>query len=130
MSHIVKGKVEVAYTNIDLLKKALSGVGVVSENERLFRVGAGYTSERYMVVVISPDNKDYRIGFNYENGLWVQYQENYGSHGTWTKGASKKIQDRYIAYHYEKNLVDEGFKVEIREHNDGSLELVAEEASW
>ena len=56
MSHIVKGQVQVAYKNKELLLKALEGVGVVVENEKLFRVGAGYTFEKYPIVLIDQNN--------------------------------------------------------------------------
>lgn len=130
MSHIVKGKVSVAYRSKELLLKALEGVGVVVENEKLYRVGAGYTSERYPLVLIDKNNKEHRIGYKETNGVWEQYQENYGSHGTWTKNASSKIQDRYLAFHYEQQLREEGFNVTVKQHNDGTLELEAEEVSW
>ena len=130
MSHIVKSKVKVAYTNTEHLRKALQGVGALVENEKLYRVGAGYTMEQYPLVLIDPNNKQHRIGYKLENGVWNQYQENFGSYGRWTKSVSEKIQDRYLAYHYEENFKEEGFDVVIQEHNDGSLELLAEEASW
>lgn len=63
MSHIVKGQVQVAYKNKELLLKALEGVGVVVENEKLFRVGAGYTFEKYPIVLIDQNNKEHRIGY-------------------------------------------------------------------
>lgn len=130
MSHIVKGKVQVAYKDQELLQRALSGLGAVVEKEKLYRVGVGYTMERYDLVLIDPQNKERRIGYKNEKGVWNQYQENYGSYGSWTKQVSDKIQDRYIAFHYEKNLKEEGFDVVVQEHNDGTLELVAEEACW
>ncbi len=83
MSHIVKGQVQVAYKNKELLLKALEGVGVVVENEKLFRVGAGYTFEKYPIVLIDQNNKEHRIGYKEKNGVWEQYQENYGSYGRW-----------------------------------------------
>lgn len=63
MSHIVKGKVQVAYKDKELLLKALEGVGVVVENEKLYRVGAGYTFEKYPIVLIDQNNKEHRIGY-------------------------------------------------------------------
>lgn len=130
MSHIVKGKVQVTYKDKELLLKALEGVGVVTENEKLYRVGAGYTLEKYPVVLIDPKNKEHRIGYKEKNGVWEQFQENYGSYGNWTRQASEKIQDRYIAFHYERQLQEEGFDVVMKQHNDGTLELEAEEAVW
>lgn len=130
MSHIVKGKVKVAYKDQQLLKRALNGLGVVVEKEKLYQVGVGYTMERYDLVLIDPENKERRIGYKNENGVLSQYQENYGSYGSWTKQISDKIQDRYIAFHYEKNMKEEGFDVVIQEHKDGTLELIAEEACW
>lgn len=88
MSHIVKGKVSVAYRSKELLLKALEGVGVVVENEKLYRVGAGYTSERYPLVLIDKNDKEHRIGYKETNGIWEQYQEDYGSHGRWAKQAA------------------------------------------
>ncbi|MHC6555012.1 hypothetical protein [Escherichia coli] len=130
MSHIVKGKVQVAYKDKDLLLKALEGVGVVVENEKLYRVGVGYTFEKYPIVLIDQSNKEHRIGYKEKNGVWEQYQENYGTHGCWTQQASSKVQDRYIAFHYEQQLKEEGFSVTVTQHHDGTLELEAEEAVW
>lgn len=131
MSHIVKGKVKVAYTDKELLLKALQSVGVVAENERLYRVGAGLTRERYSLVLMDPNNKDHRIGYRENNsGVWEQYQEDWGSYGQWTRNISDTIQDRYIAFHYERQLVEEGFKVVMKQHSDGTLELEAEEQAW
>ncbi|EPK6993029.1 hypothetical protein L7M13_003625 [Klebsiella pneumoniae] len=130
MSHIVKGQVQVAYKSKELLLKALEGVGVVVENEKLFRVGAGYTFEKYPIVLIDQNNKEHRIGYKEKNGVWEQYQENYGSYGRWTQQASSKVQDRYIAFHYEQQLKEEGFSVTVKQHHDGTLELEAEEAVW
>jgi len=130
MSHIVKGKVQVAYKNKALLLRALEGVGLIVENEKLYRVGAGYTFEKYPIVLIDPKNKDHRIGYKENAGVWEQYQENFGSYGRWTQQASALIQDRYIAFHYEQELVEEGFSVTVRQHHDGTLELEAEEAVW
>lgn len=75
MSHIVKGKVQVAYKDKELLLKALEGVGVVVENEKLYRVGAGYTFEKYPIVLIDQNNKEHRIGYKEKNGVWEQYQK-------------------------------------------------------
>jgi len=130
MSHIVKGNVSVAYVNKENLIKAMAGLGRVFEKEKLYRVGVGYTTERYDLVLISNEDEKLRIGYNLKNGVWEQYQENYGSYGTWTKKVSSKVQDRYIAFHYEAQLKEEGFKVIIQEQNDGTLELVAEESAW
>lgn len=130
MSHIVKGKVQVAYKDKDLLLKALEGVGVVVENEKLYRVGVGYTLEKYPIVLIDQNNKEHRIGYKETNGVWEQYQENYGSYGLWTQQTSSKVQDRYLAFHYEQQLKEEGFIVTVKQHHDGTLELEAEEAVW
>jgi hypothetical protein len=130
MSHIVKGTVSVAYINKEHLINALAGLGQLYENEKLYRVGVGYTSERYDLVLISDDDPQLRIGYKVNNGVWEQYQEDYGSYGVWTKKISNKVQDRYIAYHYEAQLKEEGFNVTISEQNDGTLELLAEESAW
>ena len=130
MSHIVKGKVSVKYKDPELLLKALEGLGRIEKNEKLYRVGLGYTTEKYPLVLIDERDKTKRIGFKQVGDSWQPYQENYGSYGRWTTRVAGKIEDRYIAYHYEKNLVSEGFSVQIQEHSDGSLELVAEEAVW
>lgn len=130
MSHIVKGKVKVAYTDKNLLMKALAGLGTIHENERLYRVGVGQTSERYQLVLIDAKHRDQRIGWNLENGVWQQYQENWGEYGQWTQRISSSVQDRYLAYHYEKELAEEGYQVSIKQHYDGTLELEAMEATW
>jgi len=129
MSHIVKGKVNIVYKDQELLIKALNGLGQLTTNETLYRVGEGFTSEKYPLVLVGEKNNQ-RIGYKENNGVWEQYQENYGSYGKWTKEISTKIQDRYIAYHYEKQLVDEGYSVSIKEFHDGTLELEAEEMAW
>ena len=130
MSHIVKGKVNVAYKEKEILIKALEGLGFVTQDEKLYRVGAGYTTEKYPLVLVDRNNKEHRIGYKEKNGVWEQYQEDYGSYGHWTQQVSSKIQDRYIAFHYEKQLLEEGFNVTIKQHNDGTLELEAEEVAW
>lgn len=130
MSHIVKGTVSVQYTDFDLLKSALAHLGIVAEREPLYRVGPGYTSERYDLVLIDPQDPQRRLGYNREGEVWVQYQEDYGQYGAWTRQISSKIQDRYIALHYQRNLKEEGFNCTITELHDGSLELVAEESVW
>lgn len=130
MSHIVKGKVTVPYKDLELLKRALQGLGHVVENERLYQVGSGLTTQRYPLVLIDAHNKDLRIGFRLENEVWAQFQENYGAYGEWTKKTSARIQDRYIAFHYERQLKEEGFEIEIKEHHDGTIEVLAQEAVW
>lgn len=130
MSHIVKGKVAVRFESKEYLLKALRGLGVVAENEKLYRVGVGYTQETYPLVLISADDPSRRIGYRQSNGVWEQYQENYGDYGRWTRTVGSLIQDRYIAYHYEQQLKDEGFTVLIHQHVDGSIELEAEEMVW
>ncbi len=130
MSHIVKGKVDVAYTDRELLVKALSGLGIVAGNETLYRVGVGYTKEKYTLVLIDKSDPEKRIGYQEINGVWTQFQEDYGTYGAWTKRTAEAIQDRYLAYHYEKQLTDEGFNVQICQLADGSLEIVAEETAW
>lgn len=130
MSHIVKGKVNVAYKEDEFLIKALSGLGILLKDQKLYRVGAGYTSETYDLVLVDEKNKDYRIGYKKVGGVWHQFQEDYGSYGRWTKKISDKVQDRYLAYHYEKQLNDEGYDVVINQENDGSLVLEADERCW
>ena len=130
MSHIVKGSVTVAYINEELLLKALNGLGVVTQHDQLYRVGVGFTTERYDYVLTSSHDNNRRIGYRLIDGIWEQYQENYGTYGEWTQKVSAKIQDRYIAFHYESQLKNEGFNVTITEMKDGTLELEAEEAAW
>lgn len=127
MSHIVKGKVKVSYKDKELLLMALEGVGVVVENRKLYRVGLGYTLEKYPIVLIDQNNNEHRIGYKEKDGVWEQYQEDYFR---WTRQISNKIQDRYIAFHYEHQLKEEGFNVTVKQHQDGSLELEAEEVVW
>jgi hypothetical protein len=130
MSHIVQGKIKTAFKDEELLMKALAGLGTVRINEKLYRVGPGYTAEKYDIVLIDESNPHNRLGFNRHSGVFVQYQEEYGSVGAWTRRVSAKIQDRYIAFHYEKELVKDGFDVSIQEHKDGTVELLATEAGW
>lgn len=130
MSHIVKGKVAVAYVNEQHLLKALNGLGILTQHDKLYRVGAGYTSERYDYVLASEHDSTRRIGFNLVRGVWEQFEENFGTYGQWTREISTKIQDRYLAIHYEAELKNEGFTVTVTQKQDGTLELVAEEAAW
>ena len=130
MSHIVRAKVAVSYTDIDVLMKALSGLGNLYQNEQLYRIGVGLTSERYQLVLVDPSNTQHRMGFNLENDVFNQFVENYGSSGAWTNSVSSQIVDRYLAYHYAKQLEAENYKVSIVAQTDGSLEVVAEEVVW
>ena len=130
MSHIVRAKVAVSYTDIEVLMKALSGLGNLYQNEQLYRIGVGLTSERYQLVLVDPSNTQHRMGFNLENDVFNQFVENYGSSGAWTNSVSSQIVDRYLAYHYAKQLEAENYKVSIVAQTDGSLEVVAEEVVW
>lgn len=130
MSHIVKGKVQTAYRDKELLIKALQNCGVLAENEKLYRVAVGYTREKYPLVLIDPNNKEHRIGYKEKNGVWEQYQEDYGSYGRWTKQISERVGDHYLAFHYEKQLKAEGWDVSVQRQADGTLEVVGEEACW
>lgn len=130
MSHIVKGKIVVSYTDPEVLMKALTGLGHICEQEKLYRVGVGYTSERYNLVLVDATDNQRRIGFNLEGGVFNQYQEEYGSYGMWTAEISRQIGDRYLAFHYEKQLKSENFNVTVVTQADGSLEVVAEEVVW
>ena len=130
MSHIVKAKATITYTDKELLIRALTGLGRIAENERLYRVGPGYTSERYDVVLIDEQDSKYRLGFSLKGKVWEQYQEEYGSFGPWTKGRSELIADRYLAYHYERELVEQGYEVKMMQQANGAIEIEAVEAPW
>lgn len=130
MSHITRGRINVAYKDKELLLRALNGLGTVVENERLYRVGPGLTSERYPLVLMDSKNNKYRIGYQESNGVWQQFQEDYGSYGEWTKRTSELVEGRYLAFHYERQLVDEGFEVEMEYLKDGTIDLVANEVGW
>ena len=45
-------------------------------------------------------------------------------------GLLRRIEDRYLAHHYERELVDEGYQVQINAAANGALEVIAEEAGW
>lgn len=130
MSHIVKGRVSVAYQDKDLLIKALQVVGHVHVDEKLYRVGVGYTNEKYALVLVDKNDPLKRIGYNKEGNAWSQFQEDWGSYGVWTKTVSSKVQDAYIAFHYQKQLESDGFNVTITQMSDGSLNVFAEEQSF
>lgn len=130
MSHIVKGTVTVAYVNEQLLLQALNTLGQVQTDAQLYRVGVGYTNERYQIVLVSDKNPEFRIGFNREGDTWEQYQENYGAYGMWTKAVAGQIQDRYLAFHYKEQLISEGFNATIEQKPDGTLEVLATEQAW
>lgn len=128
MSHIVRGRVKVAMTNKELLIKSLEGIGNVTTRDRLYRFGVGPTDRVYDIVLSDFDNSLYRIGFSQENGIWHLYQES--MQGTWANTITTLIQDRYLAFHYEKELVAEGFNVTLNQHKDGMIEIEAEEMVW
>lgn len=130
MSHIVKGKVLVRYTDRDILIKSLSPHGKLFENAPLYQVGNGYTSTKYQIVLVSNANETFRIGFNLKEGVWEQFQEDYGSVGEWTKQVSQRVQDRYLAFGYEQKLKSEGYDVKVTEKADGTFEVLAEEETY
>lgn len=127
MSHIVKGTVKVQYRDREMLIRALSPHGSIYENASLYEVGNGLTHSKYQLVLVAKENDTFRIGFNQKNGIWEQFQENYGTVGSWTKRVSQNVQDRYLAYGYERKLKEEGFEVKITEYSDGSFEVLAQE---
>lgn len=133
MSHIVKGKVNLAYTDLELLKKALSTLGTVLENERItVATGTDYIKqgEKFPIVLQAKNNAKYCLGFKKEGPYYVPYYDNWGDLGRWCTQSVDALRDRYIAFHYERQLKSEGFEVKIRPLADGSLEVLAEEASW
>ena len=134
MSHIVRGQVDLAYTDIEVLKKALASIGEVHENEfATIATGVGYakSGERYPLVLQSRGQADFRVGFKREaNGGFAPYYDEWGDLGRWCNQANAAVKDRYIAYHYEKQLKAEGYDVSVHSQADGSLEVLAEEASW
>lgn len=129
MSHIVKGKVTVAYSDAVVFITALTELGIVLTNERLYRVMVGYTTERYDLVLQHPERPQFRLGFNLEDGRYMPYQEDYGDVGEWTRRVSAELADMYLAQHYAAALRAENYQVEIRREN-GHLEVIAEEAVW
>ena len=130
MSHIVKGKATVAFTDKSLLVNALNGLGNILENAKLCRVGAGYTREKYGIVLVDFSKEDHRIGFNQEGRIWQQYQEDYGSYGQWTKRMAQLIQDRYLGFHYARELEAQGMKVSMNQMANGAIEIEAREMVW
>ncbi|RYY74460.1 MAG: hypothetical protein EOO52_12920 [Gammaproteobacteria bacterium] len=130
MSHIVTGKVGVRYTDRNLLIRALSPHGNIYENESLYEVGNGLTRSKYQLVLVAKENNQFRIGYNLVEGTWKQFQENYGSVGAWTQRVTERVQDRYLAFGYEKQLISEGFEVTVTETKDGSFEVVALEEMY
>lgn len=134
MSHIVRGQVKLAYTDEEVLRKALATIGVVLENQRAtIATGVGYkqNGENYPIVLEATANKDFRIGFKREaNGAFVPYYDNFGELGKWCAQANAALTDRYIAYHYEKQLISEGYNVELQTQSDGSIEVLASEVAW
>lgn len=81
MSHIVKGKVTVAYKDETLLRKALETLGIVVENERLYvALGGGSYSKaagNYDLVLVNKSNPKFRIGYRNETlnsgpKLWMK----------------------------------------------------------
>lgn len=134
MSHIVKGRVDLAYTDAQVLRKALESVGVVLEHEQAtIATGVDFvrSGERYPLVLQARHNPKFRIGFKPDQlGNYAPYYDQWGDLGTWSNQSLAAIKDRYIAYHYEKQLTEEGYKVSVHQQADGSLEVLAEEATW
>lgn len=135
MSHIVKGKVDIAYADREILHKALASMGTVHENERASIISSPgvfeYTQERYPIVLEASTDSRFRMGFKQDaQGRFAPYLDEYGELGAWCASALETLKDRYIAYHYQRQLESEGFKVDVRPMSDGSLEVVAEEAGW
>lgn len=133
MSHIVRGQVNLAYTDVELLKRALSTIGTVHENERaVIATGVDYvkSGEKYPIVLEARGNSKFRLGFKREGDYYVPYYDNWGDLGTWCNKSMEALKDRYIAFHYEQRLKAEGFEVKVQSLPDGSIEVLAEEATW
>lgn len=134
MSHITKGKVDIAYRDAELLKKAIAGVGVLRENEKITIAlgGDSYknSSERYPLVLENPTDPRMRVGFKQEGESYVPFYDNWGNLGKWSNVSMARLKDRYIAHHYESKLQEEGFKTEVVEQRDGTLDVVFEEVAW
>lgn len=130
MSHIVKGSASVNYTDKNLLVSALTGLGTLMQNAALYRVGAGYTREKYGLVLVDSQQETHRIGYQEENGIWQQYQEDYGTYGAWTRKMATLIQDRYLGFHYQQQLQKQGFNASVVQMPNGVIEVQAEEMTW
>lgn len=135
MSHIVRGKVDLAYTDAEILKKALGTIGNVLENARAtVALGGGnyqHSGEKFDLVLQDRRNTQYRLGFRREaNGGFVPYYDQFSSLGRWCDESLEQVKDRYIAYHYQSQLDKEGFKSEVRFLENGGVEVVAEEVTW
>lgn len=135
MSHIMKGKVSVAYNDEQVMRKTLQSLGLVLENEYA-TIATGSNSfarspAKYPLVLQAATNKNYRMGFKQESdGNFHPFYDEWGDLGRWCKEVNAAVQDRYIAYHYEKQLTAEGYSVSVQPLQDGSLEVVAMEATW
>lgn len=135
MSHIAKAKVKINLSNKDFLIKALSHFGTITENDIIYayRGGSTYTTDngKYDLVLTAKDNPNHRIGYKKNaNGSYTPYYDSYSHLGTWIDSVKGRVEDRYIAYHYEYELSEEGFNVSITENSAGELELEAAEAAW
>lgn len=109
--------------------KALEGVGVVVENEKLYRVGAGYTFEKYPIVLIDQNNKEHRIGYKEKRCLGAVRGK---LRLLWPLDAAGKQQGAGSLHclPLRAAVEEEGFSVTVKQHHDGTLELEAEEAVW
>ena len=135
MSHISQGRGKIAFTDKNLLLKALEKVGRVEENTHLYveTGGGGHsrTMKKYDVVLISKTNKKHRIGFNKNSdGHYVPFEENWGDCGRWTRRVKPMLDDLYIGYHYEQQMQNEGFDVELVMNDDGTIEVEGVEQVW
>lgn len=133
MSHISEAKAKIIIKDRELLVKALSNLGLVLENEIIYSYQGGETyypsKEKYEIVLVNEKHSQQRVGFNYTSKKeeYDVFYDNYGSCGTFAKNSTKKAEDWYLAYHYEKELTEEGFDVEIHQLANGELEVLAEE---
>ncbi len=118
MSKIVRATVNVDMKERGVLEKALRHFGRVTEDGRGgFRLSSKELRMRDM---------SFEQHSNGQGGFMVRYDEDDRN----AINLLRQIEDRYIAHHYEKELVSEGFEVQINAVANGSLELIANEAEW
>jgi len=128
MSHITVGKTKYKYTNKELLLKAMEGLGKIEFDQRMDRFGASRTSLKYDIVLCCPNTGKRLLSWNLNrHGEFVQYEEAMATR--WMRDARQLIQDRYCAYTYQKQLVDEGYHTTVVERENGLIEVEALEVA-
>lgn len=129
MSHISTITTQVAFTDRDLLMKALEPLGEIKTNARIAQVNAsGHSFEKYDLVL---SERNHSLGLKWHRaGYFGMYYDEWGDLGNWCRKKSLQITDNYLALHYQKHLMEEGYQFELSTAADGSIVIEAEEVQY